>query len=111
MSYRWKPSASARREFAQNMQDEQFKSDYYARKQARADKRRAKSQFDYNTAGGEYKPTKEQHDQALNFLNERTDLTPEQCNACNMVLSGYILNENVDHDYIHIVNELIRSNL
>jgi hypothetical protein len=33
MAYKWKPSASQKREFAQNMQNEVFKTDYYARKE------------------------------------------------------------------------------
>jgi hypothetical protein len=37
------------------------------------------------------------------------DLTSEQEDACNFVASGFILNEKVDHYYIHIVNELRRK--
>jgi hypothetical protein len=109
MSYKWKPSKSARREFAQKMQnDVEFSESYNQRKIERAEKRRSTSLFDYNTAGGMYTPTKIQHDFAMNRPGE---LTHEQENACNMVISGYSCNEKIHHDYIHIVNELIRNKL
>jgi hypothetical protein len=105
---KWKPSKSARREFAQNMQNETFASNYYARKEARAENRRSTSQFDYETAGGNYIPTQYQHD----FCLDHYDLfnTPEKRNAANMVMSGYSCQDKVHHDYIHIVNEIIRHN-
>lgn len=111
MSYKWKPSKAARREFAQKIQnDSQFSADYYARKAAKADKRRKSSKFDYNSAGGEYVPTLEQYNSAMSFLL-RGNLTTEQEQACNMVSSAYSLNEKCHHDYIHIVNELRRATL
>ena len=57
MTYKWKPSKSAKREFAQNMQDSEFANAYNQRKEDRATNRRVKSAFDYNTAGGNYVPT------------------------------------------------------
>ena len=109
MAYKWKPSKTARREFAQKMQnDSDFAMQYEQRKVEKEEKRRSTSQFDYNSAGGSYVPTLLQYDFAMkaafNF-----DLSDEQMNACNMVLSGYSCNEKVHHDYIHIVNELIRD--
>lgn len=35
--------------------------------------------------------------------------TPEQKEACNMVLYGYSCKEKVHHDFIHLINEYIRS--
>ena len=106
--YKWKPSASQRKAFAQKMQDPYEKAEYEARKQAKLDKNRAGSQFDYNTAGGNYVPTSTQYEYAIKFLGSM-DLTPEQENACNMVISGYMMQDKIRHDDIHIVNELIRS--
>lgn len=109
MSYKWKPSKSARREFAQKMQnDQQFATDYYNRKSEKAEKRRAGSKFDYNTAGGSYIPTKAQHD----FCLQNPDLfvTVEENQAANEVIFGYTCQEKVKHDSIHVVNEKIRTN-
>jgi len=104
----WKPSKTQRREFAQRMQnDSEFAESYNNRKREKEEKRRASSKFDYRTAGGSYIPTKVQHDFCLEMVGE--DLTSEQENACNIVASGYACNEKVDHDFIHIVNELIRN--
>lgn len=107
MKYKWKPSKSQRRMFAINMQDEQFKADYYARKEIKAEKRRSTSEFDYNSAGGFYIPTKEQHDFCV--ANMGLFETSKELDACNFVISGYNLQETVHHDYIHIVNEKRRS--
>ena len=108
MSYKWHPSKSQKRKFAQNMKNPQFANDYYQRKEQKAEKRRSQSKFDYNSAGGNFVPTKEQADQAFNFLTSK-ELTPDQYNGCNAVFSAYGLNEKVSHDSIHIVNELIRT--
>lgn len=105
----WHPSKSARREFAQKMQNEEFAAAYNQRKAQREEKRRATSSFDYNTAGGEYVPTKVQYDTAIMALNTLS-LSAEQKDACNQVTYGYSCNEKVHHDSIHIVNEIIRSN-
>lgn len=110
MAYKWKPSKSARREFAQKMaNDSEFAADYYARKEEKANKKRAGSKFDYGTAGGEYVPTQYQHDNAMIFLQTK-QLSLEQETACNIVVSGYSCKDKAHHDYIHIVNELIREN-
>lgn len=107
---KWKPSKTARREFAKNMQNPAFADAYYQRKADKAKKRRATSQFDYETAGGNYVPTKTQSDAAWKLYLE-CGLTPEQQSACKIVNSAYLSNERIHHDYIHIVNELIRSKL
>lgn len=110
MAYKWKPSKSQRREFAEKMNnDADFAASYYQRKEDRAVKRRAGSQFNYSSAGGNYVPTKIQYDFAFKFLAE-LELTNEQKDACNIVISAFSMNDRTHHDYIHIVNELIRSN-
>ena len=109
MGYKWKPSKSQKREFTQNMQDVSFAKDYYERKELKKEKKRVGSSFDYYSAGGEYIPTKIQNDMAFIFLG-KIELTKEEKNACNMIISGYACNEKVHHDFIHIVNELIRLN-
>ena len=103
---KWRPSASQRREFAQNMQDPQFAAAYYERKEARAAKRRATSKYDYNSAGGMYTPTQAQRDFCMSHMDMFD--TPEKRDAANMVLFGFDCQEKVHHDYIHIVNEEIR---
>lgn len=106
-AYKWKPSASQRKAFAQKMQDPEERSAYEKRKKDKEDKRRSTSKFDYNTAGGKYIPTRTQHD----FVLSHGDLfkTTEEKEAADMVMSGYIMNDKVKHDYIHIVNEKMRS--
>ena len=81
---------------------------YYEAKAEKAAKRRATSKFNYESAGGYYVPTKEQLDAAFKCFDE-LKLTPQQEEACNRVISGYILNEKIYHDNIHIVNELKRE--
>lgn len=108
MAYKWKPSKSARKAFAIKMQtDTDFANDYNQRKADKAEIRRNASQFDYNTAGGYYIPSKVQHDFSL--TNSHLFITEAEKEACNMVIYGYSCNEKVNHDYIHIVNEKIRS--
>jgi len=108
MAYKWKPSKTAKRQFAENMKKPEFAQAYHDRREARAEKRRAGSSFDYRTAGGVYTPTRDQHNAAFRFISEY-DLSDAQRNACEMVMSAYGLNEAVHHDHIHIVNELRRQ--
>lgn len=108
MGYKWRPSKTARREFAQKMNnDTEFREAYLQRKADRAEKRRAGSRFDYESAGGFYQPTEAQYHGALRLIEHGT--TSDQMEACNMVISGYTCGEKVHHDYIHIVNEFIRG--
>ena len=107
MAYKWKPNKSQRKAFALRMQDPQEREAYEERKKEKANKRRASSKFDYNTAGGRYVPTKTQNDIAFKALG--LELTQEEQTACDMVMSAYSLNEKTHHDFIHIVNELVRS--
>lgn len=106
---KWKPSKAQSREFASNMKDPEYASAYYARKEEKATRKRASSQFDYNTAGGNYTPTKTQHDFCMN--NMHLFITNEEKNAANDVMYGYSCNENIHHDSIHIVNEKMRGNV
>ncbi len=108
MSYKWKPSKQQRKNFAENMQnDSSFRKAYYERKEKRLQKRRSTSNFDYEKAGGEFVPTKQQHDAAfeLSFRNPNQ----EQKEACDIVMFGFSNKEKVHHDYIHIINEYIRE--
>lgn len=107
MAYRWKPSASQRKAFASNMKDPGFAKEYQANKDAKAAKKRAGSQFDYGSAGGEYIPTQAQY----HFVAQNHHLAVDSKiqDAFNQVSYGYTCNEKIHHDYIHIVNELIRS--
>lgn len=106
MGYKWKPSKTARREFAQKMaNDSEFSANYYARKEQKAIKRRSGSSFDYNSAGGSFVPTKAQYDFAMrnSYNNDAENV------AFDMVVWGYSCNEKVHHDFIHVVNERIRA--
>ena len=105
----WKPSKTQARAFFEKMQDPTEAAEYEARKKSAADKRREGSNFDYNTAGGFYVPTQNQHDFARRLYFSGT-LTSEQDNACNLVMSAFLTKEKVHHDSIHIVNQLIRAN-
>lgn len=108
MTYKWKPSASQKRAFAENMKDKEYSNAYNERKAQKANKRRETSKYDYNTAGGQYIPTTAQNDAAFELLQK--DATQEQKEAANMILYGYSCKEKIHHDHIHVVNEYIRSN-
>ena len=107
MAYRWKPSASQRRAFAEKMKDPGEQAAYYQRKNTKEEKRRSTSDFDYEKAGGNYVPTRAQYDFCMNHY-ELFETSKEK-DAANFVISAFSLNEKVHHDYIHIVNEKIRS--
>ena len=87
--------------------DTAYSEAYYQRKEQRAEKKRSTSKFDYQTAGGECIPTESQNKAAFELLN--LNPTPEQKEACNMVLYGYSCKEKVHHDFIHLINEYIRN--
>jgi hypothetical protein len=108
MSYKWKPSKTARREFAQKMQnDVDFANAYNERKVQKAEKRRSTSQFDYEKAGGYYIPTKIQYDFAMSYDANGSAYIQD---ALSQVISGYSLQSKIHHDNIHIINELMRKN-
>lgn len=106
-AYKWRPSASQRKAFAQKMQDPDEQIAYQKRKDEKADKRRSTSKYDYNTAGGQYVPTQAQYDFVMRNMDSFN--TSEEIDAANMVMFGYTSNEKVNHDYIHVVNEKRRS--
>ena len=101
MSYKWKPNASQRREFAQRMQNPEEKAAY-------ENKKAEKKLYD-NWKDKDFVPTKEQADFCFNHSN--LFITEEEKDAINFVTSAYSLNEKVNHCYIHIVNEKRRANL
>ena len=110
MAYKFRPSAAQRKEFAIRMAtDAAYAQAYNERKAAKAEKRRASSKFDYATAGGNYVPTQLQHQVACKLMHDAI-CTPEQRNACMMVIYGHNFKSAVHHDNIHIVNEFIRNN-
>jgi hypothetical protein len=106
MSYRWKPSKSQRRQFAENMKDPGYAAAYYGRKEAREAKRRSSSKFDYASAGGEYVPTQIQYEFCINHMDR---FEPDERNSANMVISAWVCQDKVHHDHIHIVNDRIRE--
>ncbi len=106
-AYKWRPSASQRRAFADKMNDPEARAAYEKRKAEKDSKRKSTSKFDYSTAGGSYVPTKDQYD----FVMQNKDkfVNPEEIEAMNQVLYGYTTNEKIHHDHIHIVNDKLRS--
>lgn len=110
MNYKWKPSKTARQEFAKKINtDIDFANVYNERRLAKSNKRRSASNFDYESAGGEYVPTKEQYDFCFYHLD--LFIIIEERTACNAVIFGYSCNEKIDHDFIHIINEKRRKYL
>jgi hypothetical protein len=109
MAYRWKPSKKQKREFADKMNSNyEFALAYYNRKLNRSENNIKDSKFDYSIAGGNYIPTQIQYQNALHFILNKC-ITHEEKEACEMVISGYTLNDKIHHDFIHIVNELYRK--
>lgn len=108
MAFKYKPSATERKDFAEKMaNDPQFKADYLARKEAKEDKKRSTSRFNYKGAGGYYLPTKEQYN-AASWLRKNSTNT-DQLVAAEAVVNCYLLEQPVHHDAIHIINEYIRN--
>lgn len=106
MAYKWKPSKTQRKQFAINMQNEDFAKEYRDRKDNKEQANRSKSKFDYTGAGGQYAPTTLQYDIAYMILISET--SEEQKDAAKMVISGYTGQTKIHHDHIHIVNEFYR---
>ena len=107
MSYKWKPSKTQKKEFAIKMQNPLEKEVYEKNKKDKIIKKQSTSKFDYESRGGEYIPTENQHDFAL--FNRKGVETKEQKEACEMIITGYNCQIKIPHDYIHIVNELRRK--
>lgn len=110
MSYKWKPTKQQKDQFRQNMQDPNYVNDYYKKKQAKKDKNRSMSVFDYPTAGGKYVPTELQYARAISLLKLPV-LTDSEKEAANQVITGYVCQDKINHDYIHIINEAYRLGL
>jgi len=108
MAYKWRPSKTEKKEFAEKMQNSEFASAYNQRKEDKKANKRASSKFDYETAGGNYVATQKQHDFCLKNMNLFE--TNDEQNAANQVVFSFTCKEKTKHDYIHIVNEKIRKN-
>jgi hypothetical protein len=106
MNYKWKPSASQRRAFAERMKDPDEQKAYNIRKAEKKEK--FYDSLKSPGTGANYVPTKAQHDFCV--FNRKGIETPEQEDAANQICFGYSCNEKVDHFYIHIINEIIRKN-
>jgi len=65
-----------------------------------------KSRFSYKTAGGYFIPKYHQYIYSMNHLN--ASRCTEQIEAMEKVIDGYILQAPIHHDYIHVVNQMIR---
>ncbi len=72
----------------------------FQRKIAKMEANRAKSKFDYPTAGGSYIPTLRQYEHALTMIPNA---------SAEIVITGFLGNFKVNHDHIHIVNESLRN--
>jgi hypothetical protein len=105
MGYRWKPNATQRKAFAEKMKDPDEKKIYEDRKWVKTHYSNDPRSFKHKS----FIPTQFQYDNAMNFLREKL-LTSQQEDACNQVISGFICQNKIHHDYIHIVNELTRNN-
>ena len=72
----------------------------FQRKIAKMEAQRAKSKFNYATAGGYYVPTRRQYEHALTMGDN---------GAALVVINGYQFSTKVNHDAIHVVNESLRA--
>ena len=104
---KWKPSKAQRREFAKKMQDPEFGAAYHERKRQQAENKRAKSNYDYETAGGWYKTTQYQHDFCR--VHQKQFVTLEERQSMNAVITCYLNGDRCHHDHIHVVNEKMRG--
>jgi hypothetical protein len=100
MGYRWKPNASQRKAFAIKMQDEDERKAYEERKFQ-------KRLYD-NWKDKDFIPTKEQNDFCWQNIG---NVSGDQLNAFNRVMSAYSCQEKVNHEYIHTVNQLRRKEI
>lgn len=76
----------------------------FQRKMAQLDKQRAKSKFNYETAGGYYHPTQVQYNAAVDM--ERAGINVMQALALQ---GAFLANEKCSHDVIHVINEYRRQ--
>lgn len=87
------------------MRDPDEKAEYENRKEEK--KQKFIASFDNKNTGSAYVPTKEQHNFCM--FQRPVDMTDSEIEACNHVITGYIMQEKIDHHYIHIVNKLRRN--
>jgi hypothetical protein len=113
MAYKWKPSISQRQAFAKKMQTPIESIAYEIRKLEKvnkiekANKRRMGSEYNYRSSGGNFTPTKKQHD--FCFYHSELFTKSNLLKAANLVMYGYSWGEKIHHDNIHAVNEVMRS--
>ena len=94
------PEQRAAKEQARKEREEKA----HMRRVAEMEKLRAKSKFNYATAGGSFVPTREQYDAAIQM--ERLGIDVMQATALQ---GAYLAQTKVSHDIIHVINEYRRS--
>ena len=94
------PEQRAAKEQARKEREEKA----HMRRVAEMEKLRAKSKFNYATAGGSFRPTREQYDAAIQM--ERAGIDVMQATALQ---GAYLAQSKVSHDIIHVINEYRRS--
>jgi hypothetical protein len=83
----------------------------FQKKVALDEAKRAKSAFNYATAGGEYVPTERQFKATAVMLWDQTCIEdPLVFMSAQTVNLGFLTSIKVHHDHIHRVNEFIRNN-
>ena len=83
----------------------------FQKKFAQDEARRAKSAFNYPTAGGHYVPTERQFKATAIMLWDQNCIDdPLVFMSAQTVNLGYLTSIKVHHDHIHRVNEFIRNN-
>ena len=102
MAYRWKPNASQRREFAERMKNPEEQTAYLERKKIKNSYVGFKDKF--------FVPTKMQYDFAMSILsNGLSEMSHVTANACNFIISAWVCQDKVHHDYIHVINSIQRG--
>ena len=94
------PEQRAAKEQARKEREEKA----HMRRVAEMEKLRAKSKFNYATAGGSFIPTREQYEAAIAM--ERAGINVMQATALQ---GAYLAQSKVSHDIIHVINEYRRS--
>ena len=83
----------------------------FQKKFAQDEARRAKSAFNYPTAGGYFVPTERQFKATAIMLWDQNCIDdPLVFMSAQTVNLGYLTSIKVHHDHIHRVNEFIRNN-
>jgi hypothetical protein len=83
----------------------------FQKKFAQDEARRAKSAFNYATAGGHYAPTERQFKATSIMLWDQTVIDDYLVfMSAQIVNLGFLTGTKVHHDHIHRVNEFIRNN-